>query len=40
MLVINIPNIIDFDYIEPPSPEIMMRALEILHRLKAIDSEC
>ncbi|CAG9334012.1 unnamed protein product [Blepharisma stoltei] len=37
--ILGIENLVDFDFIDPPSPETMMRALETLHYLRALDDE-
>jgi pre-mRNA-splicing factor ATP-dependent RNA helicase DHX15/PRP43 len=37
---LGIDDLVHFDFMEPPSPEAMMRALEILHFLGAVDDEC
>lgn len=37
---LGVDNLVDFDFMEPPSPEAMMRALEMLHFLGAVDDEC
>jgi len=37
---LGIDDIVHFDFMEPPSPEAMMRALEMLHFLGAVDDEC
>jgi len=37
---LGIEDIVHFDFMEPPSPEAMMRALEMLHFLGAVDDEC
>uniref|UniRef100_A0A6U6GGX8 RNA helicase n=1 Tax=Zooxanthella nutricula TaxID=1333877 RepID=A0A6U6GGX8_9DINO len=36
---LGVEDIVHFDFMEPPSPESMMRALEMLHFLGAIDDE-
>lgn len=36
---LGVDDIVHFDFMEPPSPEAMMRALEMLHFLGAIDDE-
>jgi len=36
---LGVDDIVHFDFMEPPSPESMMRALEMLHFLGAIDDE-
>merc|ERR1719436_202792 len=36
---LGVDDIVHFDFMEPPSPEAMMRALEMLHFLGAIDEE-
>lgn len=35
--MLKVSNIVTFDFIEPPSPETMSRALEVLVYMKAID---
>lgn len=37
---LGIEDLVHFDFMEPPSPEAMMRALEMLHFLGAVDDEC
>jgi len=37
---LGIDDLVHFDFMEPPSPESMMRALEMLHFLGAVDDEC
>jgi len=37
---LGVDDLVHFDFMEPPSPESMMRALEILHFLGAVDDEC
>lgn len=37
---LGIEDLVHFDFMEPPSPESMMRALEMLHFLGAVDDEC
>lgn len=36
---LGVDDIVHFDFMEPPAPEAMMRALEMLHFLGAIDDE-
>eukprot|EP00818_Percolomonas_sp_WS_P005251 CAMPEP_0117441260 /NCGR_PEP_ID=MMETSP0759-20121206/3544_1 /TAXON_ID=63605 /ORGANISM="Percolomonas cosmopolitus, Strain WS" /LENGTH=724 /DNA_ID=CAMNT_0005233111 /DNA_START=343 /DNA_END=2517 /DNA_ORIENTATION=+ len=36
---LNVPNIVTFDFMDPPAPETMMRALEQLRFLGALDTE-
>ncbi|CAE8599003.1 unnamed protein product, partial [Polarella glacialis] len=36
---LGVDDLVHFDFMEPPSPESMMRALEMLHFLGAIDDE-
>jgi len=37
---LGIDDLVHFDFMEPPSPESMMRALEMLHFLGSVDDEC
>eukprot|EP00747_Dinoflagellata_sp_TGD_P208420 gnl/TRDRNA2_/TRDRNA2_81907_c0_seq1.p1 gnl/TRDRNA2_/TRDRNA2_81907_c0~~gnl/TRDRNA2_/TRDRNA2_81907_c0_seq1.p1 ORF type:complete len:682 (+),score=117.63 gnl/TRDRNA2_/TRDRNA2_81907_c0_seq1:307-2046(+) len=37
---LGIEDLVHFDFMEPPSPESMMRALEMLHFVEAVDDEC
>lgn len=37
--VLGVENLVEFDFIDPPAPETLMRALETLHYLKALDDE-
>jgi len=37
---LGVEDLVHFDFMEPPSPESMMRALEMLHFLGAVDDEC
>lgn len=37
---LGVEDLVHFDFMEPPSPESMMRALEMLHFLGAVDEEC
>ena len=37
LLKLGIKDLVHFDFIDPPAPETMMRALEQLHYLGAID---
>merc|ERR1719436_1131065 len=37
---LGVDDLVHFDFMEPPSPEAMMRALEMLHFLGAVDDEC
>lgn len=37
---LGVDDLVHFDFMEPPSPESMMRALEMLHFLGAVDDEC
>jgi pre-mRNA-splicing factor ATP-dependent RNA helicase DHX15/PRP43 len=37
---LGVEDLVHFDFMEPPSPESMMRALEMLHFLQAVDDEC
>ena len=39
MLKLKIENIVKFDFMDPPAPESMMRALETLNYLGALDDE-
>ena len=39
MKVIGISNLVNFDFMDPPAPETMMRALEVLNYLGALDDE-
>jgi len=36
---LGVDDLVHFDFMEPPSPEAMMRALEMLHYLGALDEE-
>jgi pre-mRNA-splicing factor ATP-dependent RNA helicase DHX15/PRP43 len=36
---LGIDNIVHFDYMDPPAPETLMRALENLHDIEALDDE-
>ena len=36
---LEIHDLVHFDFIDPPPPEIMMRALELLNYLGALDDE-
>lgn len=36
---LGVDDLVHFDFMEPPSPESMMRALEMLHFLNALDDE-
>jgi len=38
--MLGVEDLVHFDFMEPPSPESMMRALEMLHFLNAVDNEC
>lgn len=38
-MVLGVSNVINFDFMDPPSPETMSRSLETLVYLKAIDPE-
>jgi pre-mRNA-splicing factor ATP-dependent RNA helicase DHX15/PRP43 len=33
-------DLVHFDLLDPPAPEVLMRALELLHTLGALDDEC
>eukprot|EP00397_Hematodinium_sp_SG-2012_P015682 GEMP01015975.1.p1 GENE.GEMP01015975.1~~GEMP01015975.1.p1 ORF type:complete len:609 (+),score=145.43 GEMP01015975.1:27-1829(+) len=37
---LGIDDVVHFDFMDPPSPESMMRALDMLHLLGAVDDEC
>eukprot|EP00762_Andalucia_godoyi_P000135 ANDGO_02245.mRNA.1 putative pre-mRNA-splicing factor ATP-dependent RNA helicase DEAH3 len=37
---IGVDDLVHFDFIDPPAPEVMMRALELLHSLGALDDDC
>ena len=39
MMSLNIPNIIDFDWLDSPSPDSLMKSLETLYQLGAISSD-
>lgn len=39
LLKIGIKDIVHFDFMDPPAPETMMRALEMLHHMGAINDE-
>lgn len=39
MLKLGVANLVNFDFMDPPAPETMMRALELLSYLGAIDDE-
>jgi len=36
---LGIQNLVNFDFIDPPAPETLMRALEMLNYIGAIDQE-
>ncbi len=36
---LGISNLVTFDYMDPPAPETIMRALELLNYLAAFDDE-
>ena len=36
---LGIDDLVHFDYMDPPAPETLMRALELLHYLRAFDDE-
>lgn len=36
---LNIDDLVHFDFMDPPAPETMMRALELLNYLGALDDE-
>ncbi|RKP34082.1 P-loop containing nucleoside triphosphate hydrolase protein [Dimargaris cristalligena] len=36
---LGVENLVEFDFMDPPAPETMMRALELLHYLGALDDE-
>ncbi|KAI3631561.1 hypothetical protein MIR68_010444 [Amoeboaphelidium protococcarum] len=40
LLKLGITDLVHFDFMDPPAPETLMRALELLNYLKAIDDEC
>lgn len=40
LLKLNINNLVEFDYFDAPAPETLMRALELLNYLNAIDDDC
>ncbi|KII64605.1 putative pre-mRNA-splicing factor ATP-dependent RNA helicase DHX15 [Thelohanellus kitauei] len=40
MLKLGVENLIKFDFMDPPAPETMMRALELLNYLGALNDEC
>uniref|UniRef100_A0AC35TFQ7 RNA helicase n=1 Tax=Rhabditophanes sp. KR3021 TaxID=114890 RepID=A0AC35TFQ7_9BILA len=39
LLKLGITDLVHFDFLDPPAPESMMRALELLHNLGAIDDD-
>lgn len=39
LLALEIHDIVNFDFLDPPSPETVMRALEVLNYLGAMDEE-
>ena len=39
LLRLRVPNIVRFDFMDPPAPEAMMRALENLNYLGALDDD-
>eukprot|EP01055_Gregarina_sp_Pseudo9_P000940 Gregarina_sp_Pseudo_9__939@NODE_15_length_6304_cov_17_343815_g13_i0_p2_GENE_NODE_15_length_6304_cov_17_343815_g13_i0NODE_15_length_6304_cov_17_343815_g13_i0_p2_ORF_typecomplete_len743_score187_38Flavi_DEAD/PF07652_14/1_8e31HA2/PF04408_23/4_7e30OB_NTP_bind/PF07717_16/5e19DEAD/PF00270_29/1_1e16Helicase_C/PF00271_31/3_9e13AAA_22/PF13401_6/2_9e11AAA_19/PF13245_6/6_8e10ResIII/PF04851_15/4e07SRP54/PF00448_22/4_4e07Herpes_ori_bp/PF02399_15/5_7e06TniB/PF05621_11/0_00028AAA_30/PF13604_6/0_00025ATPase/PF0 len=39
LLKLGVENLVDFDLMEPPAPETLMRALEQLHYLDALDAD-
>lgn len=39
LLKLHVENIVKFDFMDPPAPETMMRALELLNYLGALDDE-
>ena len=40
MLKLGVTDLVHFDFMDPPAPETLMRALELLNYLGAIDDEC
>lgn len=40
LFTLGVEDVVHFDWMDPPSPENMMRALELLLTLKAVDEEC
>jgi pre-mRNA-splicing factor ATP-dependent RNA helicase DHX15/PRP43 len=39
LIKLGIKDLVHFDYMDAPAPETIMRALELLHYLKALDDE-
>jgi|Transcript_21323 pre-mRNA-splicing factor ATP-dependent RNA helicase DHX15/PRP43 len=39
LLALGVSDLVNFDFMDAPSPEMIMRALEILHFLGAMDGE-
>lgn len=39
LLRLGVKDLVHFDFMDPPAPETLVRALELLHYLKAIDDE-
>jgi pre-mRNA-splicing factor ATP-dependent RNA helicase DHX15/PRP43 len=39
LLTLGIEDLVHFDFMDPPAPETMMRALELLNYLGALDDE-
>ena len=39
LLELGIQDLVHFDFMDPPAPETMMRALELLNYLGALDDE-
>lgn len=40
LLSMGIEDVVHFDFVSPPPPEALIRALEVLFSLRAIDAEC
>lgn len=40
LLKLGVKDLVHFDFMDPPAPETLMRALELLNYLGAIDDEC
>ena len=39
MLKLGVEDLVHFDFMDPPAPETLMRALELLNYLGALDDE-
>lgn len=39
MMTLGVRDLVHFDYLDSPAPESIMRALELLHYLSALDDE-